>query len=104
MLTADVHDPRTARVEITTDRRIGRAGDISLQNNSLPLLFDLWIRDGDCGKQGLGIRVARILIQFLAPGQLYDLAQIHHRDAVGDMAHNREIMGNKEIGQAHFSL
>ena len=38
-------------------------------------------------------------IEFAAGGDLNDLAEIHHGDAMRDMAHDREIVCDEEIGR-----
>ncbi|MPM69170.1 hypothetical protein SDC9_116114 [bioreactor metagenome] len=42
--------------------------------------------------------------QLVAVRQLHQFAQVHDADAAGNMLHHAQIMGNKEIGQAHALL
>ena len=42
--------------------------------------------------------------QLVAVGQLHHLAQIHHADAVGDVLHNAQVMGDEQVGQTHLLL
>ena len=42
--------------------------------------------------------------QLVAVGQLHHLAQVHHADAVGDVLDNAQVMGDKQVGQAHLLL
>ena len=42
--------------------------------------------------------------QLKAVRQLHQLAQVHNADAVGDMLDDAEVVGDKEIGKAHFPL
>ena len=37
-------------------------------------------------------------------GKLDDAAEVHHRDPLTDMLHDRQIMGDEEVGQAQFAL
>ncbi|KWU68193.1 hypothetical protein AWW71_29380 [Bacillus cereus] len=41
------------------------------------------------------------LEELLAAAHLDDLAQVHHRDPIGDVAHHTEVVGDEEIGQSH---
>ena len=36
--------------------------------------------------------------------ELDELAEIHHRDALADMRHHREIMGDEDVGQPEIAL
>ena len=49
----------------------------------------------DVDDLALAVRVNRVTVQFLAAGKLHDLAQVHDGDAVGDMAHDREVVSDK---------
>ena len=46
----------------------------------------------------------RTLVDLGSVGQLHHLAQIHDGDAVGDMAHHQQVVGNEQIGQAQLIL
>jgi len=35
---------------------------------------------------------------------LHQLAQVHHRDLIGEELHHRQVMGDKEIGQVELRL
>ena len=41
----------------------------------------------------------RIVEQLIRLGQLDDLAEIHHRDTMAEMAHHAQIMGDEQISQ-----
>ena len=45
-----------------------------------------------------------MLIDLFRVRKLDHFAEIHHGDAVADVAHNEKIVGNEEIGQAQFIL
>ena len=42
--------------------------------------------------------------QLKAVGQLHQLAQVHDADAVGDVLDHAQVMGDEQVGQAHFLL
>ncbi len=41
----------------------------------------------------------RVGVELVAVGDLGDAAEIHHRDAVGDVAHHREIVGDEQVAE-----
>src|SRR5207302_1392904 len=55
-------------------------------------------------QQCLGVRHQRLAIEVVARRQLDDPAQVHHRDTVGDVLDDREIVGDEEIGKAAVAL
>ena len=46
----------------------------------------------------------RVLVELVGGRKLDDLAQIHHRDAVADVAHDREVVGDEQVGQPEVRL
>ena len=50
------------------------------------------------------VGVLRIGEQLVGRGLLDDPAEIHDRDAARDVPHDREIVGNEEIGEAELAL
>ena len=54
------------------------------------------------GQQRLRVRMQRIVEQFVAVGEFDDAAEIHHRDALAEMPHHREIVRDEQIGQAEL--
>ena len=103
-LLALVGGVRAAGVEPAALGRVHGGGNIALQHDALALAADLgvWHRNG--GKQGLGVGVERILVELIALGQLHQGAQVHDADAVGDMAHHRQVVGNEQVRQAQLLL
>ncbi len=51
------------------------------------------------GEQRLRVRVQRRRVERVARGDLDDPAEVHHRDAVADMAHDREVVRDEEVRQ-----
>ena len=39
-----------------------------------------------------------------AVGDLDDVAEVHHGDAVADVAHHREVVGDEQVGDAELVL
>ena len=46
----------------------------------------------------------RAFIDFIGRRQLNHMSKIHDRDPVGYMAHDQEVMGDKQVGQAQLVL
>ena len=46
----------------------------------------------------------RVRVEIVCRRDLDDAAEIHHRDAVGDVTHDREVVRDEEIGQLEVSL
>jgi len=51
-------------------------------------------------QKSTGVGVRRSMENFALRSQFHEIAGIHHRDAVGDLGNDREVMRNKEHGQA----
>ena len=54
--------------------------------------------------QGGGVGVLRLAEDLVGRSKLDELADIHHRDAVGDVAHHRKVVGDEEEGQFQARL
>ena len=50
------------------------------------------------------IRVQRILVQLVAVGNLDNVAEVHHRDAVADMPHNGQVVRDEQVCQPELVL
>ena len=81
---------------------IDRRRHISLEENAI--LLQCWIGLRNRGKKSLGVGVFRALVDRLGIGELDDLAEVHHRHAVGDVLHHREVMGDEQIGKSEVLL
>ena len=57
------------------------------------------IRDRNCGKKSLCIRMQRSLIQHFLGSGLHNEAQVHNGNTVRDHLHNGKVMGDKYICQ-----
>src|SRR6266852_1439004 len=55
-----------------------------------------WRRGGEERRR---VGVARGGVQGRRGGPLDDLAEIHHRDMIGDVLHDREVMGDEEVSE-----
>ena len=93
-----------AGAEAAAGRRVQGAGHVALQHDALGLAC----REGVCHRDGrdqaAGVGVDAVGDQLVAVGQLHQLAQVHDADAVGDVLDHAQVMGDEQVGQAHFLL
>ena len=103
VVVAARHHVRAARMEVAARRRIDRARHIPREDHPLaPPRAGL--RDRHRRQQRLGVRMQRHLEQAGLVGGLDDAAQIHHRHAVADVLHHRQIVRDEQIGQLELVL
>ncbi len=86
-LLADVDGERAARIEAAAAQWVDRAGHIADQYDPLVFLLHHRIGKGDGGEARFGAGVQRIAIRAIPIGQFDDLAELHHRDGVGNVSH-----------------
>src|SRR5215467_12208074 len=77
---------RAARMEDAACGRIERAWHLAAQHEMLATRLELGIRNRHRGQERARVRMQRIVVERLAIGKLDDLAEIHHRDTIGDVA------------------
>ena len=46
----------------------------------------------------------RRLVDLLACSDFHHLAEVHHRHAVGDVTHDREVVGDEEVREPELLL
>ena len=51
-----------------------------------------------------GVRMERVLVERGGRRDLDDLAEVHHGHAVGDVADDREVVGDEQVGQPEVVL
>jgi len=88
-------DVRAAGVEAASHRRFGGRWNLASEHLSRTLSVGARQR----GEQGLRIAMSRISKEVLSGPDLRDLAEIHHRDAVAEMADHAQ----KEASPASFA-
>src|SRR5262249_36477966 len=92
----------TPGVERAAGRRPNRARRVALQHGAPTL--DGRVGDRHRRHQCLGVGMQRCGIKIARSGDLDDLAEIHHRDAGADVLDDREVVGDKDVGQAELLL
>ena len=86
---------RAAWVEAAAGGRVDRTGYIPGQDGTTAgaVFFRVWYRYRR--EQRLGVRVERMLIEFITVGQFGHHAQVHDRHPVTDVADHAEVMSNE---------
>src|ERR1700677_2679529 len=79
-----------------------RAGDFTRQLDALSLGGGADRRYGR--EQGARIGMTRVGVDFVAGGDLDDLAQVHNRDALTNVLDHAQVVRDKEIGQLEVVL
>ncbi|VTR68114.1 hypothetical protein DESC_690051 [Desulfosarcina cetonica] len=92
-----------AGVKPTAGRQVHGAGNVAPENQSLPVTAArVGKRHGRDEKTGIGMAGAPENI--IRMTQFNGLAQEHHADPVGDVAHHPEIVGDEQVGQLQAFL
>ena len=101
-LCAGVFALRAAGVKGAALRHIRRAGYVAGEYRAL--FFDTRVGHGNGREQGAGIRVLRIAAEGVAVRDFHDTPQVHHRDAVGDVSDNAQVVRDEQKGKAEPGL
>jgi len=88
--------------EITAGRGINGTGDVSLQYDLIA--FQGRIRNRHRRHEGFSVRVLWLTEKFLRLSCFNNFTQVHHRDTIGDMFDDAQVMGNKKVGKTKFYL
>lgn len=102
--TASLGGQRAPRVEVAAGRRVQRAREVAAEHD--PAAATLLGRVGHrCrGEQRLRVRVLRRGEQLGGRGLFDDPPQVHHRDAVRQVLHGREVVGDEQAAEAAVAL
>ncbi len=85
-----------ARAEAAARGRIERARHIAFEHDAPARALALGVGERDGGQQCLTVGMHRAGVEISGPGRLDDPAEIHHGDAVRDVAHDREVVGDEQ--------
>lgn len=100
---AFLHRTRTARLEAATWRNIDRAWRFTFQKAVFRLVA-AFFKCRHRAEQRHCVRMSGIEEQPLVISQFEDLAEIHYRHAVADLADHRKVVGDKDVSEAVFLL
>ena len=93
-----------AGTERTSGRHMKRTRDIAFQNDPMTMSCCLRIRDRNGRQKRQGVRMDRMIHQFIRICNLHHPYQIHDCDPVRNMLNDQKVVGNKEIGNAQLFL
>ena len=94
---AGFESERATRIEWAARWRIERRGQLALEHDALTLA--LGVRHRRRRQKGARIGMLRIPEDVVARAIFNDAAEIHHHHVIGDMADDREIVADEEIGE-----
>ena len=103
LLTA-VNRIGAAGVEGAAGRRVQGAGDLAGHFYPLVGAGDDRIRNRDGLNECPGLGVQRTIVDLIRTRKLYQVSQIHDGNAVRNMAHDQQVMGDEEVGQVQLLL
>ena len=81
--------PRAAVVEDAARRRLGGARDVALEADPLATAA---VDRRHRREQRLGVRMVRPVEDDVGRPELHQAAEVEHRDPVGDVAHDAEVV------------
>src|SRR5258706_15789328 len=76
---------RASGAEPATRRRIDRRCNVSLQDHALPATLDPGIGNRDGRKQRSRVWMSWAAVKLAPWSDLHDLAEVHHRDPIGNV-------------------
>ncbi len=82
--------------EAAPARRIERRRRIALEDDPLALALKTRVGLGYRAHQRAGVNVQGIVDDRLGIPEFDDPAEVHHRDAVGDVAYDRQVMRDED--------
>ena len=77
---------------------------VALQHDALPALPGPGVGQRHGRQQRLRVGVQGLLVDLLVVADLDDAPEVHHRDAVGDVAHHRQVVGDEDVGELELLL
>ena len=77
-------------------------GRVVAHTDALALVEGVGLGNG--GQQRPGVGVQGTPVQLLRGSHLHQTALVHHPDAVGEVLHHRQVVGDEQDGQIHLLL
>ena len=103
-LGADLRRVAAARVEAAAGGRVDRARHVALEHDPLALLGEVGVGHGHGREQRLGVGHDRPRVELLRRRELDELAEVHDRDPVGDVADDAEVVRDEDVGEVELVL
>src|SRR5215218_5765841 len=101
LLLADVLRLPAPGAETAAGRGVQRARHITGQPDPFPP-GRVGIRFRHGRQQGMGVRVAGVVVELVAFSDLDDLAEVHDRDPVGDVPDHRQVVRDEQVGEVEL--
>ena len=101
---AELLRARAARVEATAARRVDRARDVPREHERGATSAEPRVRDRDGREERARVRMPRRRVQVARAGQLDELPEVHHGDAVGDVADDAQVVRDEDVRQPELRL
>ena len=98
--TANLLRHWAAGVEPAPCGRVERARHLAGHHGPVVQPAEPWVRDRYGRKERLCVRVVGTGIERIALGYLHDLSQVHHGHPVAHLAHDGEVVGDEQVGEA----
>ena len=86
------------------DGGVDRARDVAPERDPFAAFQLVRVGQRDGGEQRLGVGCMGVLVQLLAAADLDDLAQVHHGDAVTDVADYRQVVRDEQVVEVQLVL
>ena len=90
------------RVERAAGGRVDGGRRVAGEHDALAGALDVGIGRGNSAHQGARVGMLRALDDVGGGAELDDLAEIHDGDAIGDVFHDRKIMGDEDETETHL--
>src|SRR5947209_6406576 len=98
---AQVLSAGTAGAETAARRWVHRRGKLAADHHLLaPVAGYLWVGHGDRLQQTGRVRMGGPLVDVVAGTDLDQLAEVHDPDPVGQVADDREVVGDHDVGES----
>ena len=91
-------------VEVAAGRRVRRARHVTGQDDPLAAALDDRVRDRHCRQQGDRVGMERAIVQIDGGRRFDEAAQVHNGYPVADVADDREVVGDEQVGQLELVL
>ena len=99
LLGAEILRERAPRAEAAARRRRDRRGKLAAHLDDLASARQHRIGNRDRVDQASRVRMGRALVDLLRRPDLDELAEIHDADGVCQVLHDREVVGDDDVGQ-----
>src|ERR1043166_5271391 len=97
-------EARAARMEPARARWVDRVRHVALEDDLLASAALLGVGDRHSREQRAGVGMLRSEVELVAIGELDAVAEVHHHDAVGDVADDVQVVRDEDVRQSEFLL